>query len=358
MISETLSPQSPVFTTHDAARPRIEDACGARSNIARFEVIGRSESGREMYGVVMGRGAKRVSLVAGAHADEPVGPQTLRHFVTTALERRQALGDLFERFTFVVVPHVNPDGEAANWAWIEQWPDPLAYIKHVVREPPGRDIEFGYPAMRVENRAVAAFLERHGPFDLHMSLHGMAVADGAWLLIEKHWIDRTPAPGLPGLRQKWTEAVHAAGLRLFDWDRKGDKGFIYIGPGFSTTPEGAAMRAHFEAAGDPATAALFHQSSMEYVRSLGGDPLCLVTELPLFVLTRVVEAPLPGAGEPRTYFLFKEQLPRLRLMIERGDLMEALRVVEPFGIEPLDLATAMRLQFRALELGLECVNEE
>ena len=70
----------------------------------------------------------------------------------------------------------------------------------------------------------------------------------------------------------------------------------------------------------------------------------------------LVEAAPPG--DPRMYFRFKEQLPQLRLMIERGDLMGALRLVEPFGVEPLDLATAMRLQLRALELGLECVNEE
>ena len=121
------------------------------------------------------------------------------------------------------------------------------------------------------------------------------------------------------------------------------------------------MRAHFEAEGDPQTAALFHQSSMEYVRSLapetpgtpGRPPLCLVTELPLFVLTRQV-AP-PQRGEPTTYLKFKEALPRLRLMIERDDLMGALRLIEPFGVEPLDLATAMRLQLRAIELGLEAV---
>jgi len=348
MLSDVLAPESPVFTTQEAARAAIEQACAAHSDIAAFEVVGRSEQGRDIYAAMLGAGPISVSLVAGAHADEPVGPQTLRHFIIAALTAREQLGDLFDRFNFVIVPHVNPDGEAANWVWMKQWPNPLAYIRHVTRELPGRDIEFGYPDMRPENRAVADLMQRRGPFDLHMSLHGMAVADGAWLLIERHWIDRAAA-----LRERYAAALQANGLRLFDWDRKGDKGFHYIGPGFSTTPEGAAMRAHFEAAGEPDTASLFHQSSMEFARSLGGAPLCLVTELPLFVLTRQVEPPRPG--EPTTYFRFRELLPRLRQMVETGQLGGIVQLLEPFGLEPLDLALAMRLQIKAMELGLETI---
>ena len=40
---------------------------------------------------------------------------------------------------------------------------------------------------------------------------------------------------------------------------------------------------------DPATAALFRPSSMEHVRALGGDPLTLVSEMPLFIT--------PGVGD-------------------------------------------------------------
>jgi hypothetical protein len=182
-----------------------------------------------------------------------------------------------------------------------------------------------------------------------MSLHGMAVADGVWLLIERHWIDRTA-----DLRRRWTEAVFAAGLRLFDWDRRGEKGFHYIGPGFGTTPEGRAMREHFTRSGDRDTAALFYDSSMEHVRSLGGDPLCLVTELPLFVLTRQIE---PGSpGEPRTYRRFREDLPKIRMLIERGDLHRLAALLEPYGLEPLPLPTAVALQAKAIEFGLEAIN--
>jgi len=199
----------------------------------------------------------------------------------------------------------------------------------------------------VENRLVAAFLQAHAPFGLHMSLHGMGFSEGAMLLIERHWAGRTGR-----LREGFVRAARAAGLRLHDHNRKGEKGFFYIEPGFTTTPEGEAMRAHFRALGDEATAARFHDSSMEFVRTLGGDPLCVVTELPLFVVAQ--RAP-HRAGHPAAYLAFKDQLPQLTLRASRDqDISEALAA---FGVQPLGLAEAMRLQLRAVALGVEAFSE-
>jgi hypothetical protein len=128
---------------------------------------------------------------------------------------------------------------------------------------------------------------------------------------------------------------------LHDHDRKGEKGFTYLGPGFTTTPEGGAMRRHFEQLGDPGTAALFHQSSMEFVRSLGGDPLCLVTELPLFV----VPNPDPVPGTPTAYLALRERL-------ASGE------PVDPAGLRAVDLGVAMRLQLATIELGLAAQRAE
>jgi hypothetical protein len=292
--------------------------------------IGRSEEGRPIHGYVLGSGPSALSLIAGAHSDEPVGPRTLRALV------QGCPPDLLERHTFVVVPHINPDGEVRNRAWTDRWPDPAAYMRHVFREPPGRDLEFGFPSMRPENVAVSRFLEEHAPFKLHMSLHGMGAAEGAMLLIERHWTDRVDA-----LREGFVAAVRGAGLPLHDHDRKGEKGFTYLGPGFTTTPEGGAMRRHFEQLGDPGTAALFHQSSMEFVRSLGGDPLCLVTELPLFV----VPNPDPVPGTPTAYLALRERL-------ASGE------PVDPAGLRAVDLGVAMRLQLATIELGLAAQRAE
>jgi predicted deacylase len=322
------------FRTQEAVQVAIEKACGKS-----FHLLGESEEGRPIYGVVLGNGPKTVSLIAGAHSDEPVGPETLRTLILKGLPQG---GPWLDEFRFVIVPHVNPDGEARNREWTKSWPDPAAYLRHVFREPPGRDVEFGFPEMRVENQLVSEFLRAHAPYALHMSLHGMAVAEGAMLLIERHWAGSTQE-----LRDRFRKAARDAGLDMHDQNRKGEKGFFYIEAGFWTTPEGAAMRHHFRAMGDPETAALFHQSSMEYVRTLGGDPLCLVTELPLFVVPN--RDPKPGV--PAAYLALKERLPELTMRAKHGEPLDQ----DLASLRPLELVMAMRLQLKALELGLEHV---
>lgn len=343
MLTDQLQFQHHTFHSYEDTVEALTSVCGLRSDLCSIERIGDSEEGRPILGIHLGTGPVKVSLMAGAHADEPVGPETLRSLVLQLLEESTAFPGLFDAFQLYIVPHVNPDGAVRNSRWIDSWPDVNAYLNHVVREKPGRDIEFSYPDRRKENRAVSEWLARYGPYHLHMSLHGMGFSDGAMLLIEKNWIDRTGS-----IQTGFTEAAHQAGLRMHDHDRKGEKGFLYIAPGFTTTPEGAAMRSYFESLGDSETAALFGDSSMEYVRSLGGDPLCLVTELPLFV----VEGPAEP-GYPTAYLALRKQLPDLRLALSRDD--DISDHLAPFGLHPLPLSEAFRLQVRAIELGLETV---
>jgi hypothetical protein len=354
------------FRTSDETLDALRAACEQNPDLARFEVVGHSEEGRPIAGVTLGYGPRTATLVAGAHADEPVGPETLRLLVLEGLAARGwgaeggGLADLWERFTLRIVPHVNPDGEARNRAWIERWDadDPAAtlaaYLRGRRREAPGRDVEFGYPVMRSENAAASRFLFPYEPIALHASLHGMGFSEGALLLVEKDWIDK---PNTAPLREGFARAASAAGLRLHDHDRGGDKGFRYGGPGFWTTPEGRAMQRHFLDAGDPETAAKFFLSSMETAvltgrdRDTGRTPLCLVTELPLFVLEAEPDDRQPGV--PQTLIDFRHALPALAEAAEAGDDLGPR--IEPFGLRCLDLETAVRLHLRTLDLGLVAV---
>jgi hypothetical protein len=285
-----------------------------------------------------------MSLIAGNHADEPVGPETLRSFVIEGLANRKKMEPWLRRFQFVVVPHTNPDGEARNHRWMEKWPDPKAYLQHAVREKPGRDLEYGYPEMRPENKHVSSFLHEHGPFDLHASLHGMSAGEGALLLINRPWTFRTQS-----LRDDFVTAAAAAGLPMHDHNRKGEKGFFWIEPGFQTTPRGDAMRTFFRAQDDAATARRFHDSSMEFVASLGGDPLSLVTEIPLFL----IQSGGSNRHRPERYLELRDRLPEIRARLERGEDVDPL--LGAFNLRPVAINTAMRLQYRALELGLRAV---
>ncbi|MDE2795502.1 MAG: M14 family zinc carboxypeptidase [Gemmatimonadota bacterium] len=253
--------------------------------------IGRSRDGRPIFAYRIGDGPLRVSLVGGCHADEPVGPRFLERLVRfLASPGGSALHDAA---TWFIIPHINPDGAAANAAWqppgAERY-DFVAYLRHRVRELPGDDIEFGFPrdeddtGARPENRAAWDFWRAHAPFDLHVSMHGMGMAAGPYFLVERSWW-----PSFGEAAATVTREVAAAGYTLHDVERNGEKGFHRLAKGFCSRPDSRAMRRHFLDLGDPDTAARFRPSSMEAVRALGGDPLTLVTEMPLFIT--------PGVGD-------------------------------------------------------------
>jgi Zinc carboxypeptidase len=309
------------------------------------EYIGESKEGRPIVGFRIGSGVLSISLLAGSHADEPVGPETLRRLVLRMLLEHELFSAALTRFTFYIVPHVNPDGEHRNRKWIDSWPNLRSYLSDVVREPPGEDVEFSYPDRRPENRAVMKFLSPGAPFRLHMSLHGMGFSDGAMLLIEKNWTYRTDE-----IQSRFTAAAAALGLEMHDHNRMGEKGFFYIAPGFTTTPEGAAMRIFFRAQDKPGMAELFGDSSMEAIRALGGDPLCLVTELPLFV----VDGPREP-GRPVSYLAFREARREIRAGKPGKEDLMALN--ERFGLKPLSLSRAMSLQWKTIDLGLQRIAE-
>lgn len=346
-LTKGVRASKPFFMTYDEGMDRMQKAEKENDHLRLVE-YGKSEEGRSLWALRAGSGPKTIVLAAGAHADEPVGPETLRRLCGRLPELLNAKPGLKDQLTLLVLPHVNPDSEQRNRPWIDRWPDLEAYLKHVDRERPGRDIEFGYPDLRPENQAFAQLIADYAPIDLYINLHGMAVAEGVMLLIERHVIDRAE-PIKRGFRQ----AVKDLDLPLHDHDRKGEKGFRYLGPGFTTTPDGEAMHHHFMQKGDEQTARLFMKSSMEWIRSRGGDPLCLVTEIPLW-LVQFADGRTSPAGMPMAYLSLKKKLPELKLRADRGEPVE----LEEYEMETLSLRTAIKLQQEVLRLGMASVGLE
>jgi hypothetical protein len=273
------------------------------------------------------------------------------------LDTRAAGDPLLAAVTWYVVPHVNPDGEARNARWSgatvpavdhlgrgDEAYDLSLYIGHAVRELPGDDMEFGFPrgpddsGARPENRAVAAFLAKGAPFHLHASFHGMGFASGPWFLIEPAWIDRTSA-----LRDSLRARVRAMGYRPFDVDRGGEKGFHRIDEGFTTRPDSRSMIAWFEERGDLGMATKFRPSSMEYVRSLGGNPFTMVSEMPLFL--RPLEAGETGRPDDPRLRAFLDGIaakPPAKIRAEAGHA----------GVRGMPIRDQMRLQLAFLDEAL------
>jgi hypothetical protein len=319
--------------------------------------LGRSREGRPVNGYRFGAGPLKISLIAGAHADEPVGPMLLDRVVSylTSLPRNDAA---LRDCEWWIVPHINPDGAARNRNWSDgdrDRYDLAAYLRHAVRELPGDDVEFGFPrddgdtGARPENRAVFDWWRSDPrPFSVHVSLHGMAFAGGPWYLIDPAWRDRCET-----LKNRCRSATRELGYSLHDVQRNGDKGFFRIERGFCTRPDSEAMAQHFIAKGDTETAARFRPSSMETIRTPGGDALTLVTEIPLFVLPGVgetVEPTDPVADGWRT------RLENWREQISRGNGDAVAGEIASSDVRAVPIADHMRLQWETIRAGVEQVS--
>ncbi len=305
-------------------------------------IIGYSENGVPIFGFAFGSGPATVSLVAGAHADEPVGPNTLYRLILEMHQTPDKFASLFSRFRFLVIPHVNPDGDAANASWITRWPELTPFLTGMKREIPGRDIEFGYPDMRPENRAATGFWEREEPADIHFNLHGMQFSEGYLLLINDEWEE-----GSRGWRKQFDAAMRKEGLEPHDHDRGGEKGFNYMGPGFTSTPKGRAMKEFFLEKKDPETASRFHLSSMEFHLGRKPEALCVVTEFPLFTVSSS-----DRIGVPENYLELKRELEKITGQ-KCPEEEEVNRLISRYNIQPLPLGKAMRLQRLTIRLAMD-----
>ena len=262
---------------------------------------------------------------------------------------------MLTRCEWWIVPHINPDGEERNAAWAIEGAsayDLGTYLKHVIRELPGDDIEFGFPrdetdpGARPENRAVYDWWRScERPFVLHASMHGMGFAAGPFFLIERAWEDRCEE-----LKETCRERVASLGYELHDVERHGEKGFFRFEPGFASRPDSRLMIAHFQALEDLETASRFWPSSMETVRSLGHDTLTLVSEMPLFITPGVgmdVGPPDPVAEE------WKTRIADWRSRLAAGEDAELVtREGVSHGLAAMSVRDQMEIQWTFLNAGL------
>jgi hypothetical protein len=165
----------------------------------------------------------------------------------------------------------------------------------------------------------------------------MGFGEGAWFLICREWIARSQ-----GMRADLRDVCTRIRMPLHDVERHGEKGFQRIDEGYCTTPLSTAMRRHFLDLGESEVARKFQPTSMEYVQSLGGEPFCGVTEMPLFQL-----------GVPREN-LTDTPTQQLRAALERAREEERFDELEArFRITPVPIETQMKMQIAFLVLALE-----
>ncbi len=334
--------------------PKFEDIV-ARTGVSPHGAVelGRSREGRPVRGYRFGRGSRKISLIAGCHADEPVGPELLDR-VVAYLGTAPPDDDVLRNYEWWIVSHINPDGAERNRAWSDDVSgqyDLPTYLRHVVRELPGDDIEFGFPrgdsdhGARPENQAVYSWWHTDPrPFDLHVSLHGMGFAGGPWYLIDPDWRDRCDR-----LKDRCRSMTKTHGYVLHDIQRHGEKGFERIERGFCTRPNSEAMARYFVERNDPEMAAKFRPSSMETIRAIGGDALTLVTEIPLFVLPGVGEQIDPDDPAAEKW---RERIEDWRAQLATGKSDDVAHDIATSGIRAVPIADQMHLQWETIRAGI------
>ena len=317
--------------------------------------IGESRDNKSIAGYRFGYGEYQLSLIAGCHADEPTGPKLLNYLVGY-LSKLPLNHPLINDYTWWIVPHVNPDGEAINQSWYdedEECYDLARYLRYVRRELPGDDVEFGFPiegkraALRPENQVIYDFWRSTGKsFDLHISLHGMSMAQGPWFLIDPSWINRCEL-----IMERCKQKVLDMKYRLHDVDREGEKGFHRIGKGFCTRPDSEEMRKYFLSKGQPAEADKFHPSSMESIRSLGGDCLTLVSEMPLFILPPNDDISWPNKNWESWKDRFQNW--KYKILSDQIGEEEFEKQVKESGLKAMAIKDQMILQWHFFWSGVE-----
>jgi hypothetical protein len=328
-------------------------------------LLGQSREGHRIFGFDIGDGSQLVSLIAGCHADEPVGPLHLNVWLKFLEDCKsdETVVAFLSQYRLLIVPNLNPDGALANEKWWRK--DYLeksnlsSYLKSRERELPGEDIEFGFPAMRPENKAVSdwwvTILEGLGEsgsqVKAHLSLHGMGFSAGPWFLLEKSWDDLMR---LDSLKKNLANEVRALGCKPHDIERMGEKGFYRLGKGFCSRPDSVSMKKHFVDLGDVEMADKFELSSMECVRRIFGDVFTAVSEMPLFVLPGVAES--LGPPDP-VAVLWRTRLSEWELELSLGESEEEInKRAWGLGVEMMPLHTQIHFQFKLIMESVKVVS--
>ncbi len=290
---DVLAPRGPLALLE----PHDVDAEVARLQArgVAMQVIGQSQQGRPIHAAVVGHGPVHLTVMAAAHADEPVGTLTCLQLIER-LALDPSCAALASCVTLHVVPCANPDGAVKNAPWLSSWGTPRAleaYFTHVSRDLAAADVEFGFPTAphgnaRVENQALAHFFDAARDAAVgdaqagiagHTSLHSMFLGGGALFLVTADGVREPNNPHSEKLRFLLDESARA-GLALHDKDRMGQKGFFRIGAGLQTAPTAEAMSAFFGGGG-------FALNSMQYVAKHGACPFAIVSEIPLVYDARI-----------------------------------------------------------------------
>ncbi|PWI14670.1 dehydrogenase [Streptomyces sp. Act143] len=146
---------------------------------ARLRRVGTSRAGTPMWLLSVGHGSRQALVVAGPHANEPVGGATVLHLAERALDD-PTLTEAADA-TWNLLLSLDPDGLRRNEGWLHGPYTLGRYFRHFFRpgflEQPEWLPDGAAAATLPETRALLDLQDELRPF-LQCSLHGVDVGGG------------------------------------------------------------------------------------------------------------------------------------------------------------------------------------
>ncbi|MCF6526531.1 dehydrogenase [Streptomyces sp. JJ36] len=214
----------------------------------RLRRVGTSRGGAPLLLLSVGRGSRSVLVVAGAHANEPVGGATIRYLAERLCRRPETHEEEDTRWHFLLC--LDPDGARRNDPWIRDGATGLpAYYRRFFRPCSTEQPEWlpppGGGAPLPETRALTALLDDLRPV-LQCSLHGVELG-GSWVQLTR------PLPGLGGPLRAHADArgipLERGPFDAFYWDSPEPGTYLMPPPGrpdqFGALPDETARSTWF-----------------------------------------------------------------------------------------------------------------
>lgn len=196
-------PPLPRYPTVDELAARAALLAGRRSRDARLRRVGVSRAGTPLWLLSLGRGSRQALVVAGPHANEPVGGATVLRLAERVLADPRLTEGADATWNLLLC--LDPDGLRRNEGWLTGPYSLGCYFRNFFRpgfhEQPEWLPDGAAAAALPETRALLRLQDELKPF-FQCSLHGVDVGGG--------FVELTR--DLPGLDRRMAHAAARLGI--------------------------------------------------------------------------------------------------------------------------------------------------
>ncbi|WP_405729939.1 M14 family zinc carboxypeptidase [Streptomyces sp. NBC_00028] len=242
-----------------------------RPALCTLRQVGRSRAGRPLLLLSVGRAARAVLVVAGAHANEPTGGATLLDVAERVVRERELRADTSWHFLLCA----DPDGASLH---VTPAPRSLFDYHRGFFRPAGQEQPEWSPAvlppdrLPPETRALTGVIDELRPY-LQVTLHGTDLG-GSWVQLTKD---------IPGLAEPFAKSAAELNIPV-ETGASDAAGWPASGPGVHVMPAPGAGAAYPSMPDDARNSTWYH------AHRYGG--LTAIVEVPMWA-SDLVDDPVP-----------------------------------------------------------------